>query len=159
MLGHPPGRWLDAAAVPVLLAIGLGKLAMALGGAGQGGPYQGLWAVSYAGTGWVSADPAIPSHPSQIYEGLWALAGALLLLALSREGTERWQGSGRRFLAAIAWWLTGRLVIGFTWRDARILGPFSVEQLATLVLLLAAFATLPFVASVRARRAAAAPSA
>jgi prolipoprotein diacylglyceryltransferase len=153
LLGHPPGRWLDAAAIPLLLGIGLGKLAMLLGGAGLGAAYSAPWAISFGGAGgWASAAASTPSHPSQVYEGLWALAGALLLIALTRQGTERWHGSGRRFLAAIAWWLAGRFVIAFTWRDERTAGPFGTEQLATLLLLLAAFATLPLVSRVRARR-------
>src|SRR6266542_3156338 len=36
LIGAPLKRWLDVAIVPLLLAIGLGKLANVLGGAGQG---------------------------------------------------------------------------------------------------------------------------
>lgn len=152
LLGFAPARWLDAAAEPLLLAIGLGKLAMALGGAGQGAAYDGPLATTYTGFGWVSAAAGTPAHPSQIYEGVWVLVGALLLLLLTRGAAERWPGSGRRFLAAICWWLTGRLVIGFTWRDERVLGPFNAEQLATAALLVLAVATLPLVSAVRSRR-------
>lgn len=159
LLGFAPGRWLDAAAVPLLLAIGLGKLAMALGGAGQGAAYDGPLATAYTGSGWVSAGAATPAYPAQIYEGLWVLVGALLLLLLTQRAAEQRPGSGRRFLAAICWWLTGRLVIGFSWRDERVVGPFSAEQLATAVLLVLAVATLPFVSAVRSRRRGSAASA
>lgn len=152
LLGHSPGRWLDAAAVPLLLAIGLGKLAMALGGAGQGAPDTGPLATAYLGAGWMSADAATPSYPSQLYEGVWCALGAMLLVVLTRSATERRPGTGRRFVAAVCWWLTGRLAIGFTWRDERVIGPLSPEQLATAALLVAAVVTLPFVSTVRARR-------
>lgn len=158
LLGYSPGRWLDAAAVPLLLGIGLGKLAMALGGAGQGAAYAGDLSTAYVGVGWVSANANTPAYPSQVYEGLWSLAGALLLLFLTRLAAERWPGSGRRFLAAICWWLAGRLVIGFTWRDDHVLGPLNAEQLATAALLILAVATLPLVSAVRARRSGAAPT-
>ena len=59
LLGYRAGAWLDAAAVPLLFAIGAGKLAMALGGAGQGAPASVDWATVYAGTGWVSANSAV----------------------------------------------------------------------------------------------------
>ena len=62
LLGGSVGRWADAAAMPLLLAVGLGKLAMVLGGAGQGTPFDGPWALAFASGGdWVSADPTAPS--------------------------------------------------------------------------------------------------
>ncbi len=45
LLGGSIGLWADAAAVPMLLAIGLGKLAIMLGGAGQGLASDGPMAV------------------------------------------------------------------------------------------------------------------
>ncbi len=156
LLGYAPGLWLDAAAESLLLAIGLGKLSMALGGAGQGAPDSGAFATAYLGDGWVSANAAVPAYASQVYEGLWVLLGASLLLLLTHAAAERWPGSGRRFLAAMCWWLSGRLLIGFTWRDDRAIGPFNAEQLATAALLLFAVATLPLVSAVRSRRSGAA---
>lgn len=159
LLGYAPGLWLDAAAESLLLAIGLGKLAEAVGGAGQGAPDAGTFATAYLGPGWVSANAAAPAYASQVYEGVWVLLGALLLLLLTHAAAERWPGSGRRFLAAMCWWLSGRLVIGFTWRDDRAFGPFNAEQFATAALLIVAVATLPLVSAVRSRRGGAAPAA
>lgn len=134
LLGHSVRVWADAAALPLLLAIGLGKLAMLLAGAGQGMPFDGPWAVSFAGPGpWLSSDPGTPSHPSQVYEGLWAMAGAALVILL---GVRPWRrlrsGSGGVFLLAVGWWLAGRALAGFTWRDDPALGGLPAEQLLAL---------------------------
>ena len=75
-LGFRMAAWADAATLPVLLAIGGGKVAMLLGGAGQGLPWDGRGGVSFLGDGpWSGVDPAIPAYPTQLLEGLWALLG------------------------------------------------------------------------------------
>lgn len=150
LIGAPVKQWADAAAVPMLLAIGLGKLAQFLGGSGQGLPFDGFWAVAFVGAGpWVSANPELPSHPSQIHEGIWALAGILLVLVLSeprrRHGrvirlvasADRSAEGGRLFVAALSWFLLGRFVIGFTWRDEATFGPLNGEQAVAVLLLIA----------------------
>ena len=136
--GAPVRRWADAAAVPLLLAIGIGKLAQLLGGSGQGLPFAAPWAVAFTGDGpWVSASAHVPSHPSQIYEGLWALLGIPLVLSLARS--RRLSGhrveSGWLLAAALAWFLLGRVLVGFTWRDQPTIGPLNSEQALALVAL------------------------
>jgi len=91
----------------------------------------------------------VPSHPSQVYEALWLLAGIPLALALGgpRRNPPRvhpyvaWAdrvGSGRSlFVSALAWFLVGRFLVGFTWRDSAVVGPLNMEQLLALVLLAA----------------------
>jgi prolipoprotein diacylglyceryltransferase len=138
------GRWADIAAVPLLLAIGFGKLAQLLGGSGQGLPFDGPWAVAFLGDGpWISANPDLPSHPSQVYEGLWMLAGIPIVLgwvAVRRNliGTPAREGS--LFVAALCWFLLGRILVGFTWRDDAVLGPFNAEQLIALAALVGVIA-------------------
>ena len=52
------GRWLHIATVPMLLALAAGKLAMVLGGSGQGQPFDGTLATAFAGPGpWGSLAP------------------------------------------------------------------------------------------------------
>jgi phosphatidylglycerol:prolipoprotein diacylglycerol transferase len=150
MIDAPMRRWADAAAVPMLLAIGLGKLAQLLGGSGQGLPFDGSWAVAFTGAGpWVSTNPAMPSHPAQVYEGLWMLAGipTVLLLAGRRfrplrvnplvGWADRTAREGVLFAGALVWFLLGRLFVGYFWRDEKIVGPLNVEQaLAFMSLLL-----------------------
>ena len=137
LLGTPVGPWLHAAAVPVLLAIGLGKMAMLLAGTGQGLPAGLDWATSFVGPGpWGSLAPDVPSHPSQAYEGLATLGVALVVAAVMGRRAEL-APTGRLFLLGVAGWATVRFVVGFTWRDAPVLGPFRVEQLLSLLVVAA----------------------
>jgi prolipoprotein diacylglyceryltransferase len=133
-LEGPVGGWADAAAAPLLIAIGLGKFAQALAGSGQGIPADLAWALSFTGPGpWGSPLPGVAAHPSQIYEGLWALAGAGLAPLLMRRAAERGTlGLGRVFLAALAWWLTGRIIVATTWRDPRLIAGLDAEQILAL---------------------------
>jgi prolipoprotein diacylglyceryltransferase len=161
----PVRRWADAAAVPLLLAVGLGKLAQLLGGSGQGLPFDGSWAVAFTGAGpWVSTQPAMPSHPAQVYEGLWVLAGIPLVLLLAGPRhrplrvnrlvgwADRSAGEGTVFALAMAWLLVGRVVVGFTWRDDPVVLGLNVEQalaLATLALAAMAFGVASLVGLAR----------
>lgn len=139
-LGHRPGAWADAAVVPLLLAIGLGKAAMLLGGAGQGLAWDGRGGVAFGGDGpWASADPGTAAYPTQLLEGAWALLGIPALLLLERHLARRRGASaiatGTLALAGVAWWLAGRAAVAVWWRDEPVLGPWGIEGLTTLVLL------------------------
>ena len=138
IIDAPVGRWADSAAIPLLIAIGVGKFAQLLGGSGQGLPFDGPWAVAFLGNGpWISADPGLPSHPSQVYEGLWALAGIPLVIAWNdgRRRLAAFVREGSLFVAALVWFLLGRIAVGFTWRDDKLIGPINGEQaIATLAI-------------------------
>lgn len=140
LMGAPVSRWADAAAVPLLIVIGFGKLAQLLGGSGQGLPFDGPWAVAFLGNGpWISADPAVPSHPSQVYEGVWVLAGIPIVLAWI-DGRRRLGDvtrAGSLFVAALVWFLLGRIAVGFTWRDERMFGLVNGEQVIAALALVA----------------------
>ena len=125
LLGAPVGRWATTLALPLLVAIGAGKLAMALGGSGQGSPLDAAWATAYLGPGpWGSLAPALPSHPAQLYEGLghadpgaaprWSAGSAI------GSGAR----DGRLLLSPLAGWAAIRAVVSVTWRDPVVLGPF-----------------------------------
>jgi phosphatidylglycerol:prolipoprotein diacylglycerol transferase len=139
MFRAPVRRWLHAAAVPLLVGIGLGKLAMVLDASGQGIESSLPWATAYAGPGpWASLGPAIPSHPAQVYEALAALgAGALLAIAVVGAGRFRRQ-DGALFLAALTFWTLSRAVVAITWRDALVVGSLGAAQLLSLGVGLAA---------------------
>jgi prolipoprotein diacylglyceryltransferase len=117
LLGAPIDRWLGVAALPLLFVLGAGKLAMVLGGAGQGQPSGLPWATAYLGVGpWGSLAPDLPSHPTQAYEGIVTLAMLAVLGLGLAVGAIRLR-DGRLFLAAIALWAAGRAVVSLTWRD------------------------------------------
>jgi hypothetical protein len=169
LLAAPIDRWLGVASVPVLLGLGLGKLTMALGGAGQGSYSGAWWATSYVRTGvWGSINPTFPALPSQVIEGGLVLAVMVLVVVLPlllRLRLRRWRVAvrpalaprrdwpfligGRRYLTVVGLWAVARFAAAFTWRDARVLGPLVAEQ---LVLLIVAVGALCGPASARATR-------
>jgi phosphatidylglycerol:prolipoprotein diacylglycerol transferase len=123
LLETPVGPWLHVAAVPVLAGLALGKLAMALGGSGQGAPTEASWATAYAGAGpWGSLAPSIPSHPSQIYEAASSGVAIVLLVLLLGLGAFHAR-NGSAFFVGLGLWALGRFAVTFTWRDDAILGP------------------------------------
>ena len=131
----PVGRWLDVAAVPVLAIVVIGKMGMALGGAGQGSPSTNPPATAYLGEGpWGSLGPAIPSQPSQLYES--GLTFAVLIILVALVAFRRFtRSSGTMFLVALELWAVARFLVAFTWRDSAVLGPLTVDQLISLGIL------------------------
>jgi prolipoprotein diacylglyceryltransferase len=157
LLDGQPGRWLQAAALPTLLAIAGGKLAMVLGGRGQGQPWDGAWATAYAGPGpWGSLAPQVPSHPSQAYEALATVAVLVVAMGLLTIPAIR-RPDGRAFLIAIAAWALGRAAVATTWRDPVASGPFRLDQILDLATALGAACLLALVLT-RGRRTGAAAS-
>ncbi len=133
LLGAPIGRWLRTAALPLLFVLGAGKLAMLLGGAGQGQPTQLAWATAYLGPGpWGSLAPESPSHPSQVYEGLATLA-VLLILTLALAADAFRARDGRLFFVALAAWAVVRAVVSLTWRDPAVVGGLNAGGLIAIV--------------------------
>jgi phosphatidylglycerol:prolipoprotein diacylglycerol transferase len=145
LLDGRPGRWLHVAALPTLLVLGLGKLAMVLGGTGQGQPTAGDPATAYLGPGpWGSLGPAIPSIPSQAIEGFATLGWLVAMLILSLLPAVR-RRDGRAFLIAIAGWSVVRFAVASTWRDPVVLGPFRAEQLIDVAVLIGSIVLLGLV--------------
>jgi prolipoprotein diacylglyceryltransferase len=131
-LGGRVGPWLHAAAMPALLALGVGKFGMALGGDGQGLPSGVPWATSYVGTGpWGSLAPAIASHPSQLYEAGAALLVLLIVGVATLAGAFR-RRDGLALFVALGGWAFARAIVAATWRDAAVLGPLRADQLLCL---------------------------
>ncbi len=134
LLEAPVGRWAHVSALPLLALLGLGKVAMALGGSGQGQPSDEPWATAYVGPGpWGSLAPAVPSVPSQLLEAagvglvLLGLVAFLLLGAFARR-------DGRLLLVALGGWALVRVLVASTWRDPVVLGPFRTNQLVDLAI-------------------------
>ena len=135
LLGAPVGRWLHAAALPVLFVLAAGKLVSILGGTGQGAPSDLPWATAYDGPGpWGSLAPAIPSHPSQAYEAILVTLAIFGLGAASRlEVVARLDGAA--IFVALGLWAVARFVVAFTWRDPGVLGPLRADQVLSIVVL------------------------
>ena len=138
LLGSPVGRWAHIAAIPLLVAIAGGKLAMVLGGSGQGRFFDGAWATAYLGPGpWISLAPAVPSHPAQAYEAVGTAIAAVLVLAASTLGAFRAK-DGSALLVAIAAWCVARAAVTTVWRDPDVAGPLPAGGVLALVIALVA---------------------
>ena len=132
LLGAPVRRWLHALALPLLLAIAGGKLAMFLGGAGQGLAWDGTWATTYTGAGpWGSLGPDVASYPSAAIEALATFGVFLVIGWLMLAGLFR-QRSGAAFFLALGLWAVVRAVAATTWRDPYVAGPLRMDQLISL---------------------------
>jgi prolipoprotein diacylglyceryltransferase len=158
LLSGRAGPWFHVAAFPTLLLVGGGKVAMALGGSGQGLPDAGPWATSYAGAGpWGSLAAELPSHPSQLYEAVATTLVALGLLVASLLGVFR-AADGTAWLVGVGLWAGARTVVASTWRDAPVLGPLLAGQVLSIVLLAGCFALAVALRAARQRPRTASPS-
>lgn len=159
LLGAPVGRWMHALVLPLLLAIGAGKLALVLGGDGQGLPFDGAWALAFLGPGpWGSLAPEVASHPAQVYEAIGTVVVLLVLVGLLAAGAFQ-SRSGAAFLLGIALWSTVRAVVASTWRNSPVLGSLNMGQVLALAIALGATVLLLGVTLERARRRPGAPPA
>lgn len=72
----------DRIAVPVALALGLGRIANFINAEMYGTPYEGPFCVDYSGNEYMARPPEGCRHPVQLYESAknFGLAGALLLV-------------------------------------------------------------------------------
>ena len=90
---------------------------MVLTGTGQGVASDADWATAYLGPGpWGSLVPALPSNPSQAYEGIGTLAVLSILTIVVLLGGFR-NRDGRLFFVAIGLWAIVRAFVSTTWRD------------------------------------------
>ncbi|HSW42475.1 MAG TPA: prolipoprotein diacylglyceryl transferase family protein, partial [Patescibacteria group bacterium] len=133
LLDAPVGRWLHVAIAPLLLVLGLGKAAQALGGSGQGAASAAAWATAYAPPGpWGSPGAEIPAHPAQLYEAAVTAAVLLVVVALARLTPLR-HADGRLYAVGLGLWALGRGFVASTWRDPSVLRPLNAGQLICLV--------------------------
>ena len=140
LLDGRPGPWLRVATIPTLVLLALGKLAMILGGTGQGQPTTGEPATAYLGAGpWGSLGPAIPSIPSQALEALATAVVLVVVVGASFLPPLR-RADGRLFLVAIAGWAIGRAIVASTWRDPVVAGSFRTEQIIDVAVAIGAVA-------------------
>ncbi len=159
LLDTPRRRWADVLALPLLVALGAGKLTMVLGGSGQGLPTEVGWATAYLGPGpWGSLAADLPSHPAQAYEGTATLVWALVLIVLASLALMR-RADGRLLLVAIAGWALIRALVSVTWRDPAVIGPLGPAGLMALAVGVGAIAAIPVIARIGGASASSPPSA
>ncbi len=162
LLGAPVGRWMHALAIPLLLALALGKGAMILGGSGQGQLTDVAWATAYLGPGpWGSLAPQLPANPSQAYEALATGVVMLVVIVLMASGAFRGRNGGA-FLLGLGLWAIARALVAFTWRDPQVIGPLNMDQVISIAIAsvsLALMVAIGGVSTARGRRAAANPGA
>ena len=158
LLDGRPGPWLRAATFPTLVVLGAGKLAMVLGGTGQGLPTTGDPATAYLGPGpWGSLGPAVPSIPSQALEGL-ATAIVVIVIGLASLIPSMRRADGRLFLLALAGWALGRAIVASTWRDLVVVGPLRAEQAIDVVVAVGSIALVLILIVIRRGRPAEEPT-
>lgn len=134
LLGSPLGRWLHVAMAPTLFVLGAGKLSMVLTGTGQGQPNSGDWATAYLGPGpWGSLLPALPSDPSQAYEGVATLAILTALTIVLMLGAFR-RRDGKVFFLGVGLWAVARAIVSTTWRDPTVAGGLNAGGLVAIAI-------------------------
>ena len=129
LLDAPVGRWLHVAAVPLLLVLGLGKAAEALGGSGQGAASSVAWATAYLPPGpWGSLGAEVPAHPAQLYEA--AMTGVVIVIvSVAARLMPLRRADGRLYALAIGLWALGRGLVASTWRDEPVVAGLNTVQL------------------------------
>ena len=152
LLGAPVGRWLHVAAGPLMLLLGAGKLSMVLTGAGQGAPSEALWATAYSGPGpWASLAPALPSTPSQAYEGIATLIMLVALTLVLMAGVFGAR-DGRSFFLGLGAWGMLRAVVSATWRDPTVALGLNAGGIIAIGVVVVATLGFAWIASFNPRR-------
>jgi len=115
----------DTFAVPVAVAVAIGRVACFVGGCCFGTPTTLAWGVRFSRSG-----DLLPRHPTQLYEAAFHLALAGVLLALQRRGLLRGQLVKLYILAYLAY----RFLTEFIRPEPRLLWGLTGYQWAALVL-------------------------
>ena len=93
-------------------------------------------------------DPALPVHPTFLYESLWCLAGFILLHILSKKS---YTFKGKLFCLYIIWYGAGRFFIEGLRTDSLAIGTLRVSQLVAAICVLGGLG-LYFLLKSRAQR-------
>ena len=89
----------DSFAVPVALAVAVGRLGCFVGGCCYGKPTELPWGVTFA----TAPGTSVPRHPAQLYEAAFHLTMAGILTVLKRRGLLRTQLIKLYILAYLAY--------------------------------------------------------
>lgn len=91
----------------------------------------------------VQIDPAMPVHPTFLYESIWCILGLLFLMWF----TKRRRFDGEMTLIYLCWNGLGRFFIEGMRTDSLMLGTMRVSQVLALLLVLACGVTLAVISS------------
>lgn len=83
-------------------------------------------------------DPTKPVHPYFLYEGLWTIAGTIVLNLYAKKR----KFDGEIFLMYVVWYGTGRAVLESLRTDSLYVGPFRTSQLVAAISVLIAAALI-----------------
>lgn len=117
----------DTFALPVAIAVGIGRIACFLGGCCYGTPTALPWGLRFA----TAPEPSLPRHPTQLYEAAFHFAFAALLAHLQARGIFR----GQLIKLYLLGYLGYRFATEFIRPEARLLGGLTGYQWACLALL------------------------
>lgn len=117
----------DTFAVPVAVAVAIGRLACFVGGCCFGTPTNLPWGVVFS-----TANDRLPRHPTQLYEAAFHLSLAGVLLVLQQRGLFR----GQLIKLYILVYLAYRFGTEFIRPEARLVGEvLTGYQIAALALM------------------------
>lgn len=132
-------RYFDAATIPVLIAIAIGRIANLLNGDPGGAPTDLIWGVTYLHPRAASPSPDVAVHPYPVYEMIGLLMLVLVVRALTRPGRP-WAAPGGRFLLALGGYGLLRLLEGLVRTDPVLLLGLQQAQWFGLLAILPAVA-------------------
>ncbi len=115
----------DSFAVPVAVAVGIGRLGCFHAGCCYGTPTDLPWGVVFPNV------DELPRHPTQLYESAFHLSMAAILFALQRRGLFR----GQLIKLYILSYLVYRFLTEMIRPEARLTGGLTGYQWASLVLI------------------------
>ena len=90
--------------------------------------------LAYLKSTGVDVDPALPVHPTFLYESLWCVVGFVLIHFLI---AKRRTFKGQVFLSYCIWYGVGRTIFEGLRMDSLMIGPFRVSQLLSIALVVA----------------------
>ncbi len=120
---------LDLAALGFLIGQGIGRWGNFFNQEAFGGNTDLLWGMTgsiiQAGTNGAGYDPALPVHPTFLYESLWCLLGFLVLHLISKKC---YRFSGQIFALYLIWYGAERAVLEGLRTDSLMWGNLRVSQ-------------------------------